>query len=135
MERRFDARKKPRTQEHSVRAERERGGESASIRDATRGEYGSWRNGVDDHWDERQTRLQPDMAAALGALRNDNVGTGILCTNCFLHASNHERNLRAGIVRARNERLYVLVRTRPCKCNHDRTFGERCGETLFTHIK
>ena len=86
---------------------------------------------IDHHRREHHARHPADMAAAFGALRDDDVGAGLGRLHRLRHAVRHERDLAAGVVRAVDIGLQVLVRPRPGELHHLRPQRERRGEAVL----
>jgi hypothetical protein len=66
-----------RSDERAGRAENERGGQAAAVRDAAGGEHRSRPGEVDDGGDERQRGPPAPVPAGLAALGHDDVRPGI----------------------------------------------------------
>jgi hypothetical protein len=63
--------------QNSFRAERQRGDQAAPVGKAPSCEDRNRRDRIDDHWDERHAGHPANMTAALGTLRNDDIGAGL----------------------------------------------------------
>ncbi|HVA13646.1 MAG TPA: hypothetical protein VNF99_10375 [Stellaceae bacterium] len=71
------------------------------------------------------------MAAAFGALGDDDIGAGLRRTYGFRDAAGHEGDFGAGLMGAVDERLYVLLGSRPGEGDRRRAQLERRGEAFF----
>ena len=88
--------------------QRKRRGEAPSIGDAAGRQHGNRSNGVDDHGNQRHGGLPADVPAALGALGDDDIGTGRRRPHRLGHAARHERDLATRAMGAANVGFHIL---------------------------
>jgi hypothetical protein len=98
MQRRFHGGEEAGAEQNAVGAERQRCGQAAAVRIAASSEHRHRRHGVDHHGEQRHARHPADVAAAFGALRDDDVGAGLHRALCFRHRASHVGDETADLV-------------------------------------
>ena len=125
MQRRFDRGEKAGAEQDAVGAERQRGDETAAVRVAAGRQHRDRRHRVDHHGEKRHAGHPADMAAALGTLRDNNVGACLCRAFGFRHGAGHVGDQSARLVRAVEIRAQILLGLRPGKLNDRRPQFER----------
>jgi hypothetical protein len=118
-------REEARSQQHTVRTERQRRREAGSVDESSCGEDGQRGNSLDDLAHDHGARDLADVPPTLEALGDDHVGAGVRCTNRVFDERDHVHHLAAALMRPGEDRTQVLVVARPGGGEH---LGLQCED-------